>query len=158
MSVATRTERQLLSIDRFETVIEDGFNRGDLAVLDALFHPEFVEHQRGFPTPDLAGLKRGMAALRAAIPDIHLVIADTIVEDDKVCFVLEGTGTHQGMAGPFPASGNALSWQVIDICRCQEGQIIEHLGIPDQMAITEQIGMPRPPRWLMRLLMRRGRR
>jgi len=35
-------------------VIEEGFNRGNLAALDDLFTPDFREHQRGFPTPALA--------------------------------------------------------------------------------------------------------
>jgi hypothetical protein len=41
----------------------------------------------------------------------------------------------------------------IDICRFREGQIVKHGGIPDQMAIAEQFGMPAPSRWLIRFLM-----
>ncbi|MEZ5176177.1 MAG: ester cyclase [Acidimicrobiia bacterium] len=142
----------------FNRVIEEGFNSGNLAQLDALFHPSFVEHQAGFPTPDLEGLKRGITSLRRAIPDIRLRIVDTIAERDKICFLLSGTGTHLGSFGPLPGTGTALTLNVIDICRFEDGVIIEHWGIPDRMGIMEQIGMPQPPRWLMNLMMRRRRR
>ncbi len=158
MSVLTRSDQQLRNIDQFGVVISEGFIKGNLDALDVLFHEEFVEHQRGFPTKDLNGLKLGIEALRQAIPDIQLEIVDTIVEGDKMSFLLSGTGTHLGPMGPIPASGTPLAWQVIDICRFQDERIIEHWGIPDRMGIMEQIGIPRPPRWLRPLLARRARR
>lgn len=142
-------------VDVFSRVIEEGFNSGNLSNLDTLFHPEFIEHQRGFPTPDLDGLKAGIASLRRAIPDLHLEVVESIAEGDKVCFLLAGTGTHQGQLGPVPATGTPLSVSVIDICRFEDDLIIEHWGIPDQAGIMEQIGLPQPPRWLMRLLIAR---
>jgi len=145
-------------VEVFARVIEEGFNSGNLPELDRLFHPQFVEHQRGFPTPDLGGLKKGIASLRRSIPDLRLRIVDSIAEDDKVCFRLEGTGTHQGQIGPLPATGTALTLSVIDICRFEDGVIVEHWGIPDQMGIMEQIGMPQPPRWIVSVMARRMRR
>jgi predicted ester cyclase len=67
--------------------------------------------------------------------------------------ILEGTGFHRGKLGPLPASGAVLHWGVSDICRLREGEIVEHGGIPDRMAIAEQFGMPAPSRWLIRFLM-----
>ena len=142
----------------FGEVIEQGFNEGNLDALDGLFHPSFIEHQSGFPTPDLDGLKRGIQYLRRAIPDIDLRIVDTITEGPKTCFVLQGTGTHEGPFGPLPGTGTKLNLDVIHICRFQDGQIIEHWGIPDRMGIMEQIGMPQPPSWLMNVMLRRKRR
>lgn len=144
-------------VSTFSSVIEEGFNTGHTEVLDPLFQPGFTEHQRGFPTSDLSGLKRGIEVLRRGIPDIHLEVVDTIAEGDKICFVLEGTGTHLGPLGPLPASGAKLRFSVIDICRFEGVQIVEHWGIPDQMGILEEIGMPHAPRWLMALMMRRPR-
>lgn len=152
------TELRRQHLDIFNRVIEKGFNSGNLEALDPLFHPKFVEHQPGFPSPDLDGLKKGIASLRRAIPDIQLRIVDSIAEGDKTCFVLEGTGTHLGQFGPLPGTGTLLSFSVIDICRFEDGVIVEHWGIPDRMGIMEQIGMPQPPRWLMNIMMRRRRR
>lgn len=158
MSTIHRTDEDQRNIDVFTAVIREGFNNGNLEALDGLFASDFVEHQRGFPTPDLDGLKRGISGLRRSIPDINLEIEDTIVEGDKICFMLRGEGTHQGSLGRLPASGTHLTLEVIDICRFRDGRIIEHWGIPDQMSIMEQIGMPQPPAWLMHLLMKRRKR
>ncbi|MBU1227884.1 MAG: ester cyclase [Actinobacteria bacterium] len=157
MTHPIRTSEQDRNIDVFRRAIEDGFNNGDLDILDALFTADFQEHQRGFPTPDLDGLKRGIASVRRAIPDIRLEIVDTIVEGDKVSFHLTGEGTHEGQLGPLPGSGKHVTWDVFDVCRFRDGQISEHWGVPDRMAILEQVGMPQPPRWLMKLMMKRAR-
>jgi predicted ester cyclase len=157
MTSLQRTDDQQHNVDTFATVIRAGFNEGNLEALDGLFTSDFVEHQRGFPTPDLAGLKRGIAGLRRSIPDIHLEIVDTVVEGDTICFVLRGDGTHDGPLGPLPASGTHLTIDVIDVCRFREGKIAEHWGVPDRMGIMEQIGMPQPPKWLMGFLLKMKR-
>jgi hypothetical protein len=94
MSQTTRTPEQERNIDLFRRVVEEGFNRGNLAPFDGPFTPDFQKHQRGFLTPDLNGLKRGIQALRRTLPDLRLEIVDTIAQDDKVCFRLVGTGAH----------------------------------------------------------------
>lgn len=157
MSQTDRTPEQVSNIQIFTQVIEEGFNGGNLTALDDLFTPDFREHQRGFPTPDLEGLKRGIQGLRRAIPDLQLSIASTIVEGDQVCFRLVGEGTHQGQLGPVPGSGKHVTVDVIDVCRFHEGRIAEHWGVADRLGIMEQGGMPRPPRWLMKLMMMRKR-
>jgi predicted ester cyclase len=155
MSQTTRTPEQERNIDLFRRAVEEGFNRGNLAALDDLFTPDFQEHQRGFPTPDLAGLKRGIQGVRRALPDVRLEIVDTIVEEDRVCFLLAGEGTHQGQLGPIPGSGKHVTWDVVDVCRFRDGRIAEHWGVPDRMGIIEQVGMRQPPGWLMKLMMKR---
>ena len=157
MTQRTHTQEQEQNIEVFRRVVEEGFNRGNLAALDDLFAPGFREHQRGFPTPDLAGLKRGIQGLRGAIPDLRLEIKDIIFEDDRACFRLMGQGTHQGQFGPVPGSGKQVTVNVIDICRFQDGRIAEDWGIADRMGVMEQVGMPQPPRWLMKLMMKRKR-
>jgi len=157
MTQRTRTQEQEQGIEAFRRVIEEGFNRGNLAALDDLFTPDFHEHQRGFPTADLAGLKRAIQGLRGAIPDLRLEIEDVIVDGDRACFRLVGRGHHQGQFGPVPGSGKPVTVDVIDICRFQDGRIVEHWGIADRMGVMEQVGMPQAPRWLMNMMMKRRR-
>jgi len=152
---ANRTTGQEHNIEVFRKVVEQGFNLGNVTALDDLFTADFQEHQRGFPTPDLSGLKRGIQGLRRALPDLRLRIADTIVEGEKVCFRLVGEGTHQGPLGPLPGSGKHVTVDVVDVCRFHDGRIAEHWGVADRLGIMEQVGMPQPPRWLMRLMMKR---
>jgi len=156
MDTAARSVQQEHDVGVFKQLIEEGFNRGNLEALDALVTPDFRENQRGFPTPDLVGLKRGIEGLRQAIPDLELRIEDTVAEDDKVCFRLVGQGTHRGQFGPVPGSGKRVTVDVIDMCRFRDGRIAEHWGVADRMGVVEQVGMPRPPAWLMKLARRRS--
>ena len=117
----THTQEEEQAIAVFRRVIEEGFNRGNPTALDDLFTPDFREHQRGFPTPDLAGLKRGIQGLRRAIPDLRLEIEDVIFEGDRACFRLVGRGHHQGQFGPLPGPGKPVPLDVIDISRFQDG-------------------------------------
>jgi len=103
----------------------------------------------------LRRLVRGIQGVRRALPDVRLEIVDTIVEEDRVCFLLAGEGTHQGQLGPIPGSGKHVTWDVVDVCRFRDGRIAEHWGVPDRMGIIEQVGMPQPPGWLMKLMMKR---
>ena len=157
MTQRTHTPEQERAIGEFRRVIEEGLNHGNLAALDDLCTPDFREHQRGFPTPDLAGLKRGIQGLRRAIPDLRLEIEGVILEGDRACFRLVGRGHHQGQFGPVPGSGKPVPVEIIDISRFQDGRIAEHWGIADRMDVMEQVGMPEPPRWLMKLIMKRKR-
>lgn len=91
------------------------------------------------------------------LPDLRLGIVDTIVEGDKVCFRIIGEGTHEGPLGPLPGSGRRVTVDVVDVCRFADGRIAEHWGVADRMGIMEQVGMPQPPRRLMRLMMKRKR-
>jgi len=157
MDTAARSVQQEHNIGVFRQLIEEGFNRGNLEALDALVTSDFRENQRGFPSPDLAGLKSGIQGLRRAIPDLRLEVEDTIAEGDKACFRLVGKGTHEGQFGPIPGSGKQVFVDVIDMCRFRDGRIAEHWGVADRMGVVEQVGMPRPPAWVMRLARRRSR-
>jgi len=76
--------------------IEEGVNKGNLAIIDELFDPDVVSHDhlagdfRG--TED--GPKRTVTTFRAAFPDIHFTIEDLITEDDKVVTRWTASGTH----------------------------------------------------------------
>jgi predicted ester cyclase len=124
-------------------VIEEGFNRGNYAALDPLFAPGYQEHQFGLQ-PTLEGLKRDIQFLRTAFPDLHLTIDDMVVDGDKVWIRMTARGTNQGpLLGP--PTGKAMRITVFDVCRFENGKIVEHWGVPDRFAQMAQLGLlPRP--------------
>jgi steroid delta-isomerase-like uncharacterized protein len=124
-------------------VIEEGFNKGNYDALDALFAPDFREHQFGLK-PTLDGLKQDIQYLRAAFPDLHLTIEDMIADADKVWIRMTSRGTNRG---PFmgPPTGKPMKITVMDVCRFENGRIVEHWGVPDRFAVLAQLGLlPRP--------------
>ena len=66
----------------------------------------------------------------------------------------QATSTFRPVRGPIRIG----TWEVIDICRFRDGKIIEHWGIPDRFWIMERIGMPSPPSWLLKLLVKRRKK
>ena len=121
-------------------VIEEGFNRGNYAALDACFAPGYVEQQFGL-SPDLAGFKNDIAGLRRAFPDLHLTIEDAVADGDKVWMRCTARGTHRGAFMGLPPTGRTYTITVIDICRFADGRIVEHWGVPDRFALMQQLGL-----------------
>lgn len=120
-------------------VIEEGFNKGNYNALDALFAPEYQEHQFGLHKT-LSGLKQDIQFLRTAFPDLHLTIDDMIADHDKVWIRMTACGTNLGpLAGP--PTGKAMTITVMDVCRFEDGKIVEHWGVPDRFAQMAQLGL-----------------
>jgi steroid delta-isomerase-like uncharacterized protein len=124
-------------------VIDEGFNQGNYEALDALFAPGYQEHQFGLKTT-LEGFKQDLRFLRAAFPDLHLTIEDMIADDDQVWIRMVARGTN---LGPFmgPPTGQRMTITVMDVCRFENGRIVEHWGVPDRFAVLAQLGLlPQP--------------
>src|SRR5512132_4109065 len=62
-------------------VIEEGFNQGNLAVIDQVYSPQHVNHDAPPMLPQgPAGVKQFIAMYRAAFPDLHTTVDDQIAE------------------------------------------------------------------------------
>jgi predicted ester cyclase len=128
----------------FHRLIDEGFNRGDLAVIDEIVAPGFVDHQRGL-RGGIEGVKGTIAFLRAAHPDLVLSIEDSAVAGDMIWARLRCTGTQAGALPGLPPTGKPVTIDVIDICRAEDGRLVEHWGVADQLGLLEQLGaLPSP--------------
>ncbi len=125
------------------SVIEEGFNKGNYAALDALFAPNYQEHQFGLQRT-LEGFKRDIQHLRTAFPDLHMTIEDMAAQGDKVWIRMTAHGTNLGpLAGP--PTGKSMTVVCMDVCRFEDGKIVEHWGVPDRFAQMAQLGLlPQP--------------
>ncbi len=126
-------------------VIEEGFNKGNYDALDTLFATDYQEHQFSLKTT-LAGFKEDIHYLRTGFPDFHLTIEDSIADADTVWIRMTARGTNRG---PFtgPPTGKPITITVMDVCRFENGKIVEHWGVPDRFALLAQLGLlPRSAR------------
>jgi len=129
----------------FRQLIEEGFSQGKLEVLNDVFAPNFVEHQDGFVPPNVEGVKGAIVSLRTAAPDLKLTIEEIIVSGEKTWARITGRGTHRGPFMGRPATGRPFAITVIDICRFENGKIVEHWGVADRLSMMAQLGLlPRP--------------
>jgi hypothetical protein len=125
-----------------ERMLHEGFAGGDPTVVDRVCSPELVEHQFGLVgagSEAIAKVKRGIAEVHAAFPDLTFTIEDSATVGDTAWVRAEGTGTNHG---PFlgPPTGLPVRFTVIDVARVVDGRIVEHWGVPDRFAILVRLG------------------
>jgi predicted ester cyclase len=128
----------------YRRLIEEGFNQGNLSVVDELVAPDAREHQRGAEDgPD--GTRKTISYLRSAFPDFKITIDEVVVSGDKIWARQRGGGTNLGRFAGHPPTGRIGLTEVIDICRIEDGKIVEHWGVPDQLGMMLQLGLIEPP-------------
>jgi predicted SnoaL-like aldol condensation-catalyzing enzyme len=124
-------------------LIEQGFNRGNLDVLDEVLEANFVEHQSlppGVP-PNRAAVAAIIRALRTGFPDLRLSIESIDGIENRVWVRLRATGTNTGPFMGNPPTGRKMSIDVMDSVRMHNGRIAEHWGVPDHGTLFEQLGL-----------------
>ena len=129
-------------------LIEEGFNRGNLDLVDEIVSPELVEHQNFGPNHAAGadGVKAVIASLHRAFSDFHLQIDDLAVQGDTVWLRMTGTGTNDGSFMGNAPTGRPMRTDVFDALRVEDGLIVEHWGVPDRLGTLFQLGLAQPPR------------
>ncbi len=125
----------------YRRLIDEVFNQGRLAVADELIAPGAVEHQRSAMGDGPEGVKRVAGVLRAAFPDFSLTIEDLVVDGDKVWARQRGGGTNLGSFFGKPPTGRKAFIEVFDVCRFEDGKVVEHWGVPDQLGMMFELGL-----------------
>lgn len=121
----------------YEEVVVDG----DLAALDALATPDYLEHD---PLPGqgdgLQGLKDRVTMLREGLAP-RFTIEDVIREGDKLVVRWTNSGTHVGEFLGIPPTNKSFSVAGIDIYRVAGGKLAEHWHVVDQLSMLQQLGL-----------------
>ena len=126
--------------------VEEGYNAGNMAVLDELFAVDFVNHDPAQPSVrDLQGLKQLIMAQRAAFADIRTTVEDLVASGDTVVKRFTVRGTHTGDFNGIPATGRQFTLEGIDILRLAGGKIQEIWIAYDTLGLLRQLGViPQP--------------
>jgi predicted ester cyclase len=124
----------------FRRVIEEGFNKGNLEALDDCFPPRYIEHQFDLPST-LEEFKGAIRFLRETFSPFSLTIEDMVADEDKVWARMTGRGTDsKGVMGQ-PPTGRSFAISVLDVCRFENGKVVEHWGVPDRFHQLAQLGL-----------------
>ena len=126
-------------------IVEEIENRDNLALIDELLAPNFVNHTPapGLP-PDGEGIKQLLSMYRAALPDGSMTIEDMIAEGDKVATRKTYRGTHQGEFLGIPPTGRHVTVGLIDIMHIVDGKVVEHWNVGDDLSMLQQLGVLPP--------------
>ena len=127
--------------------IEAIWNRGELAVADAVFAPDYVNHG-GLITDLVRGpeaIKVSVALYRRAFPALQITVDELYAEGDRV--VLSWVARSTGAAA---VSGSALhethgTLTGMTVSHIADGRIVESWTTWDQGAVLERLGLIPPP-------------
>lgn len=130
----------------FRRIIEEVWNKGDLATVDELVAPNHIYHFPG--REDIRGpegLKEFVTMVRTAFPDIHITIYDEIAEGDKVACRCTWQGTHKGELRGIAPSGHQIAVESILIAHFAGGEGVETWESTDSLGMWQQMGLTPPP-------------
>ncbi len=126
-------------------LVEEGFNRGRVELLDEFIHPDLIEHSNApLMGTGLEAMKQRLTAVRDAFPDAHLDIEDLAASADKVWWRWRFTATHRGDFMGVPPTGKRVETTGVNIERISDGKIVEHWSFSDRMAVWDQLGVDAP--------------
>ncbi len=124
-------------------LVEEGFNKHNLKLLDEIFANDAVSHDP--QQPNIArgpeGARQSMQVYTTAFPDSKLTIEREIAEGDYVVQYLRTTGVHSGPLGNIPATGKKTDVTGVIISKLRDGKVVETWSLWDQLSLMQQIGV-----------------
>jgi predicted ester cyclase len=119
------------------------WSKGDLAVADQLYSPEFVCHFIIGPKwRGVEGIKEQVRQHRTSFPDWTERVDDIVAEGDRVVIRFTSTGTHRGTFAGIAPTDRKVTIQEMAIFRVVGGKIVEQWGQPDLNGLLEQLRAP----------------
>lgn len=123
-------------------VLRELFEQGKLDVADELIHPDFVNHEAPPGNPQgPEGLKETVSWLRGLWGPMRADIEDEICEGDKVVARVTMHGRHVGEFHGQKATGKKFATEQIHVYRLQDGKVIEHWSVRDDLGQALQLGL-----------------
>ena len=125
---------------------EEVINGKNLAVIDELMTPDYVEHEE-LPAGAAGGreaVKQFFGMLFNAFPDLQATVEDIVAEGDRVASRGTWRGTHRGEFMGIPPTGKTATFAVFDIVRMRDGKATDHWGVTDTMSLMQQLGVAAP--------------
>jgi steroid delta-isomerase-like uncharacterized protein len=105
---------------------------------------DFVAHLPGGPQNREAFLQHNNVFV-VAFSDRHFAVEDLIAEGDKVTARTIWRGIHSGDFQGLPPTGKQVAISAIIIERIQDGKMVEHWSLFDQLSMMQQLGLVPPP-------------
>ena len=122
-----------------QRLYEEAFNRGDMAIVDEIFSPDFRDNSTPSQAPGVEGVKSYIIAVREGFPDIHVTIEDMIAEADKIAVRTLWRGTHLGTYEGIDPTGKHVIRTMIQLFSIVDGKIaqewVEGIGLEQSLTV-----------------------
>jgi predicted ester cyclase len=112
-------------------LMDEVLTKGNVALLDEILAPDFVEHQQFPPDvpPGAGAVKWFVENFRPAFPDLTITIDQVVASGDLVAVRSTWRGTHKGEWMGMKPTGKAIEFESFDIMRFKDGKAVEHWGM-----------------------------
>jgi steroid delta-isomerase-like uncharacterized protein len=127
-------------------LIEETFNKGNLAVVDEFCAMNYVGYDPALPNPSRGPveLKQNINMYRTAFPDAHLTVEEQVAEGDTVVSRWTARGTHKGPLMGIPPTGKQATATGITISHFAGGKVVEERVNWDALGLLRQLGVVPP--------------
>jgi predicted ester cyclase len=127
-------------------LIEEVWNKGNLAVADEILAPELIIRGNVLPpSAGIAGYKQLVITFRNALSDLYMSIDDLIVSGDRTVVSWTLSGTHSGTLlttiGFAPPTDRKIAYSGITTARTVGDKIVEFWIISDNLSLLQQLGI-----------------
>lgn len=121
---------------------EEVWNKGRMEAIGEMCRPDAIGHGQAQHKLDIGlhEFRQFALDLRAAFPDIHITIHETLAQGDKVVARWSATMTHTGPFLGIAATGKKAEVTGTSIQRIVDGKIAEGWDNWDQLGLLVQIG------------------
>lgn len=121
-------------------IMEDGFNRQDLSVVEESFVEDYVRHGNGINSVNsLAEHIEDLEARHRAFGDARFEIEQMISDGDNVAVRYTFHGVHQDTYLGVPATGRAVSRASAAFFRIEDGKVAEGHIVSDGGGLLAQL-------------------
>jgi len=132
---------------QYRRTFEEVFNQGNLAIVDDLVAPDFLNHEvpPGMNNRGPDSTRQVVTMLRTAFPDLHFTIEDLVAEGDTVAGRVTMSGTHLGPFQGIAPTGRSFQQEHMHFVRFRDGKAIEHRAVRDDLGMMRQLGLMAAP-------------
>ena len=130
--------------------VAETFSTGNVSNVSEFISPQYFNHES--QVDPIRGQLRGpeefidtVKNLRIAFPNLRHEEQKIIAQGDTVISLLNVTGTNTGNFFILPQTGKNISYEAAHIYRIgEDGKIVEHKAIRDDLTFLAQLGVIRP--------------
>jgi steroid delta-isomerase-like uncharacterized protein len=123
----------------------DIMQHGNVNAIDELFASDFAGHDTAGRTFGREEFRAGVAEMLGAFSERQVVIADQVVDGDKVATRWQASGVHSGDFNGIPATGRHVRMIGISIDRIAGGKVVESWEVTDDAGLLRQLGVLASP-------------
>lgn len=122
--------------------IEEIWGKGRVALVDATYHPDVVDHM---PIPGqpkgLPAMKQVVREFRQGLPDTRMTLHRTLTKGDFGVDFWTMTATNTGRLFGNPPTGKRVEISGIDMVRVADGRIAELWHVEEMFQLRTQLGL-----------------